>query len=826
MKTNAFTFLVFLGLICNSNLLFSQVYSSISQRGLATTATSGSGKLTIDKPTGVVAGDVLIVSIVQNDATNNNLDVNASSTGWIIIDGRSIYDLNGSGGNPDKEWWGTLLYKVADGTEGNSFDFTLDSDAEMAIGSIIAFSGVDVTNGVKADGTAGGPFDVDPGTLNLTAVATATASAISNASSSAAIVMFAQVADNLTYSSWSATAPSSFTELYENTTANSDDASVGAAWGLKSSIGTTGSASVTLSATARNAATLIALKPKFYSALTNTSVISQRGLATTATSGSGKLTIDKPTGVVAGDVLIVSIVQNDATNNNLDVNASSTGWIIIDGRSIYDLNGSGGNPDKEWWGTLLYKVADGTEGNSFDFTLDSDAEMAIGSIIAFSGVDVTNGVKADGTAGGPFDVDPGTLNLTAVATATASAISNASSSAAIVMFAQVADNLTYSSWSATAPSSFTELYENTTANSDDASVGAAWGLKSSIGTTGSASVTLSATARNAATLIALKPKVNSPYKYFTGSYGATQNEANLTPVSIASKSIPLSASYFTSSNVKKVSIVFESSSNTISKIYADKDANGGLNVSGTTDFELGLNTDYFIDNLSGNLKKVTINLPVLTANGNLYKLFVESTASSVTFMDELNLAAAALPVTLSSFTAKPTPDNKVSLAWVTSTEQVNKGFRIERQAGNENGKFEQIAFVGSKAKDGNSQNMLTYNFIDAAPKVGAASFYRLVQEDLDGKLTYTEVRVVKLNGQSVSMVFPNPSNGAVNISRTADGKKMNIQVIDQSGKIISQVNNITDANYRMNIPQSGIYSIKMMYPETGEQSIQRIVVQK
>ncbi len=187
---------------------------------------------------------------------------------------------------------------------------------------------------------------------------------------------------------------------------------------------------------------------------------------------------------------------------------------------------------------------------------------------------------------------------------------------------------------------------------------------------------------------------------------------------------------------------------------------------------------------------------------------------------------AALPVTLSSFTAKPTPDNKVSLSWVTSSEIVNKGFRIERQVGNENGKFEQIGFVASKAKNGNSQSTLAYNFIDAAPKVGSASFYRLVQEDLDRKLTYSEVRVVKLNGQSVSMVFPNPSNGPITISRTADGKKMNVQVIDQSGKIISQANNITDANYRLNIPQSGVYTIKMIYPETGEQSTQRIVVQK
>jgi hypothetical protein len=192
----------------------------------------------------------------------------------------------------------------------------------------------------------------------------------------------------------------------------------------------------------------------------------------------------------------------------------------------------------------------------------------------------------------------------------------------------------------------------------------------------------------------------------------------------------------------------------------------------------------------------------------------------------IEITLDALPVTLSSFTAKPTTDNKVSLGWVTSTESVNKGFRIERQAGNQNGKFEQIGFVGSKAKDGNSQNTLAYNFIDAAPKVGVTSFYRLVQEDLDGKLTYNDVRVVKLNGQSVSMVFPNPSNGSVNISRNADGKKMNVQVIDLSGKIIRQANNITDANYRFNIPQSGFYTIKMISPETGEQSTQRIVVQK
>ncbi|MFN5021479.1 MAG: T9SS type A sorting domain-containing protein [bacterium] len=200
------------------------------------------------------------------------------------------------------------------------------------------------------------------------------------------------------------------------------------------------------------------------------------------------------------------------------------------------------------------------------------------------------------------------------------------------------------------------------------------------------------------------------------------------------------------------------------------------------------------------------------------------TYSNLNFIINGSTAQATLPVTLSSFTAKQTTDNNISLGWVTSSESVNKGFSIERQE-ESGGKFQSLGFIPSKAEGGNSQTTLAYSFKDVTAKKGT-NMYRLVQEDLDGKKTYSEVRVVKLSAQSVSNVYPNPSNGAINISRTNDGKKMNLQLLDQSGRVISQVNNITDANYRMNISQSGIYSIKMMYPESGEQSIQRIVVQK
>ena len=539
--------------------------------------------------------------------------------------------------------------------------------------------------------------------------------------------------------------------------------------------------------------------------------IHMHGSATTARSsrGDGTLTINKPSGTVSGEVLIANIVQNDANDKNLSNVTIPSGWTLIDGREIYDAGTS------QFWGTVLYRVTDVSEPSSYSFTLDLDAEMAIGSIVSFAGVDVTNG---------PFDVAPGTLNITNSATATASAISNVTSNAAIIMFSQVTNDLNYSNWTATTPSSFVELYDDTTQLEGHASVGAAWVMKSSIGSTGSASVTLSGSNSNAAILIALKPISKSPYRYYNGAYGATQDISNTSAVSLVSKTIPLSASYFTS-GVKKVSIIFDGSFD-VENIYVDKDGDGILNTSGGTDFALVYNTDFIFETQAHNVHKLTINLPAITSGGIIYNIFLQSRATNIPFADLLILNASALPVTLNSFTAKPTSTSTVSLNWATTSEIVNKGFRIERRAGGANGKFESLGFVASKALGGNSQTALYYNFIDASPKSGSIAYYRLAQEDLDGKTNFSAVRVVNLNGEIVTTVFPTLSNGAVNISRTANGMKMNIQVIDMAGRMVQQFTNITDSNYKLNISKSGIYNIKMTYPETGEQSVQRIIVEK
>ncbi|MFM7016449.1 MAG: beta strand repeat-containing protein, partial [Bacteroidota bacterium] len=212
----------------------------IALRGTATSGTTSNTSITINKPTGVVAGDVMIVNIAQN----GNNTTNPSLSGWTLIQGSA---LAGS------SRYQAVLYKVAGASEGSSYTFTLGSGVTSAAGSIVAFSNVDVS------GTD--PFDVTPGTITASTSGSTSVSATSltTVSNNAAIIMFgAAVSSAPTWSGWSTTSPATLTELYDNQSAS---ASVGAAWALKSTAGSTGAGSATLSASERNGGILIALAP-------------------------------------------------------------------------------------------------------------------------------------------------------------------------------------------------------------------------------------------------------------------------------------------------------------------------------------------------------------------------------------------------------------------------------------------------------------------------------------------------------------------------------------------------------------------------------------
>ena len=328
--------IVFLLLVSNA------LNAQIAQRGTSTSnAVSGTdlATLTISKPTGVVSGDVLLVSILQNETDNDNGGLSdATASGWTLVDGRTLFSAGTADG--DNTWYGTVLYRVADGSEGASFDFTLpNSRADLAVGSIVAFSGVAISGGVNADGSAGGPFDVDPQTLTIANSTSATADPLAISSANSAVLMLSMAADNLNYSAWSATNPASLTELYDNASGAGDFGSVGAAWSIAAT-GTTGTGTVSLSGSNYNAAIFLVLKPcAVAGVLSGNQTICPAGSTTFTSDGdvggawsssnTAAATVNSLSGAIAGVAPGTSTISYTITGTGGCANSVATRTVTV-----------------------------------------------------------------------------------------------------------------------------------------------------------------------------------------------------------------------------------------------------------------------------------------------------------------------------------------------------------------------------------------------------------------------------------------------------------------------------------------------------------------
>ena len=186
--------------------------------------------------------------------------------------------------------------------------------------------------------------------------------------------------------------------------------------------------------------------------------------------------------------------------------------------------------------------------------------------------------------------------------------------------------------------------------------------------------------------------------------------------------------------------------------------------------------------------------------------------------------AFALPAELSKF--KISNVEKFNrLNWITSSERNNKGFEIQRSIGAAN-EFKTIGFLGSMAKNGNSQTEISYSFEDADIKSGQTYNYRLNQIDYDGRSMFSPIRSIRIGSiESNLLVYPNPSQGSFTVNTGSSTGKINIYVLDNTGRSVSQYTDVSSSNTRINNLKKGFYTLKIVNTETGEQSAQRVVVQ-
>lgn len=302
--------------------------AQILQRGSATNAVRRSTNMTtftVGNPVGVAAGDLLIANFVQNETDNDNGGLsNVSLQGWTLFAGRQIHN-NGTD-NGDNQWFGTLLYRVADGTEGNSFTFNTSNRADMAFGTIVAFSGVDCVGGLRPNGTIGGPFDVVPSSsMSLGNSDNPRVNSITTTTNNAAVLMFVQANDDNTFASWSNTS-TPINELYDFRTSELDDAALGAAWGIQATAGAVGLSQVEMSASDRWAAIQVALRPK---------------PACPSTIQPGQTTSSVATACVGEEVQLSlqnSFANTAATFQWQSAAVGSTSWTAIGGATSSNYN--------------------------------------------------------------------------------------------------------------------------------------------------------------------------------------------------------------------------------------------------------------------------------------------------------------------------------------------------------------------------------------------------------------------------------------------------------------------------------------------------------
>jgi hypothetical protein len=181
----------------------------------------------------------------------------------------------------------------------------------------------------------------------------------------------------------------------------------------------------------------------------------------------------------------------------------------------------------------------------------------------------------------------------------------------------------------------------------------------------------------------------------------------------------------------------------------------------------------------------------------------------------------SLPVLFKSFDASK-KSNSVLLSWETASEQDNAGFEIERKL--ENGNFEKIGFVASKANAGTGTGF-TYQFEDNQLQRGK-SLYRLRQVDINGTSSYSDVKVVLTgNGTLKVLTYPNPNNGRFSIVLPSGTGNTDVRLERLSGELVQQWNNNTSTTIQVSNLTKGFYLLRGKVQATGESFVERVVVQ-
>jgi len=180
-----------------------------------------------------------------------------------------------------------------------------------------------------------------------------------------------------------------------------------------------------------------------------------------------------------------------------------------------------------------------------------------------------------------------------------------------------------------------------------------------------------------------------------------------------------------------------------------------------------------------------------------------------------------LPVEMSHFNAQVENNERVRLDWATQNEVDNSHFNVQRSVDGET--WETIGLVYGR---GNTHSLSEYEAYDEDPYAGV-SFYRLVQVDLDGTETPTEVKAVEIVREEKEVtVYPVPAinDATVELGEEVQGDAV-VTAYDMAGRMyfIPTIPSATKLHLDVSQLPEGMYTLSIQ--TNNLQSQQRLIVQ-
>jgi len=201
---------------------------------------------------------------------------------------------------------------------------------------------------------------------------------------------------------------------------------------------------------------------------------------------------------------------------------------------------------------------------------------------------------------------------------------------------------------------------------------------------------------------------------------------------------------------------------------------------------------------------------------------ITSSGSPNTILVALQNSCGPLAVKFSSFKAIQLKD-RITLSWQTASEQNNSGFEIQRKLSGAD--YRAIGFVPSKTTTGNSNLLLDYNYddMDNLSRTGQL-FYRIRQVDLDGKSSFSEVRLLNNHSEKIEiLIYPNPSRGSARVILPTGIGAVDITLNNSEGKAIRKWDRVVD-QLQLNQLTPDIYLLRIIVKETGAVQAYKIIV--